>query len=70
QEWIRLQELDGQRRRIRGPVQIPLDLVNGKEADPLLALQLIGGNVLVELLRYTVEGDAVVRLHDELLLEP
>ena len=51
-------------------MQVLFDLVNGKQADPLLPLVIIGDDFRVKRFRHSIERDAVVRFDHELLLEP
>ena len=47
-----------------------LDFIDREQRHPLLALRIVRSDLWVERLRNPVERDAVVRLDDELLLEP
>src|SRR5215211_2631328 len=68
QERVGLQELFRERLGVAGLRDILLYLVYGEEAHPLLALVVVGGDLLVELLGHAVQGEAVAGVDDELLL--
>src|SRR5215211_5003676 len=68
QERVGLQERFRKRLGVAGLRDVLLYLVYGKEAHPLLALDVSGGDLLVQLLRHTVQSDTVAGVDDELLL--
>lgn len=70
QKPIRTQKLLRQRHRIPRCRRVSDDLINRKQPYPFLALRLVGGDFRVERLGDTVQRDAVIGLHHELLLQP
>ena len=71
QEWILFQKINRQWLGIAFSKQtIAFYFINSEKTHPLLTLVIILTNLLIELIWHTIERNAIVALHHELLLQP